>query len=175
MEILDVGCGFMAFHVKRGTIGIDLHKGLADVVADAHYLPFRNANFDGCYAYALLEHVANPSRVLNEIHYVLKENGWLKILVPTDSRLRADPWIRVLNLDLKGILLMFKRRASERHKWQFSEKSLLQLLRKHKFTVNRVRYPAVPIIYRRKGRTLAKMGFVRHPHLIVHARKGENN
>jgi len=171
--ILDVGCGFRSSHTKRGTIGIDLHRGLAEIIVDAHYLPFQSSTFDGCYAYALLEHVNNPLRVLEEIRFVLKVGGWLKILVPTDSKLRADHLVRILNFDIKAILREFKQLPSEGHKWQFSERNLSRVLARHKFAVKRVEYPPVPVIYGKKGRILTRLGFLRHPHLVVHAEKRE--
>ena len=43
--------------------------------ADAHDLPFQDAGIDVVYCRYLLEHVANPARVLSEIHRVLKAGG----------------------------------------------------------------------------------------------------
>ncbi len=46
-----------------------------DAVADAHDLPFDDASFDLVVAVAVLEHVADPQRVVAEIWRVLKPDG----------------------------------------------------------------------------------------------------
>lgn len=46
-----------------------------DVLADGHFLPFRDASFDGVAAQAVLEHVLDPAVVASEIYRVLKPGG----------------------------------------------------------------------------------------------------
>lgn len=56
--------------------GIDIYPSdTTDYIADAHYLPFRNESFDGVWIQAVLEHVADPNAVAEEIHRVLKPDG----------------------------------------------------------------------------------------------------
>jgi SAM-dependent methyltransferase len=45
------------------------------VACDGHALPFADAAFDGAIAQAVLEHVAEPNRVVAEIHRVLRPGG----------------------------------------------------------------------------------------------------
>jgi SAM-dependent methyltransferase/uncharacterized protein YbaR (Trm112 family) len=45
------------------------------LVCDAHDIPFDDKSFDGVIAQAVLEHVVDPYRCVEEIHRVLKENG----------------------------------------------------------------------------------------------------
>jgi SAM-dependent methyltransferase len=45
------------------------------LVCDAHDIPFSERSFDGVIIQAVLEHVADPYRVVAEIHRVLKEDG----------------------------------------------------------------------------------------------------
>lgn len=47
----------------------------ADIILDGHSIPFRDGAFDGVIAQAVLEHVVDPYRVVNEIHRVLKTDG----------------------------------------------------------------------------------------------------
>jgi SAM-dependent methyltransferase len=46
-----------------------------DYIADAHFLPFADASFDGVWIQAVLEHVASPGDVVAEIERVLKPGG----------------------------------------------------------------------------------------------------
>lgn len=45
------------------------------LICDAHDLPFDDSSFDGVIVQAVLEHVVDPNRCVEEIHRVLKENG----------------------------------------------------------------------------------------------------
>jgi SAM-dependent methyltransferase len=47
----------------------------ASVFCDAHDLPFRDGSIDAVVAQAVLEHVADPWRCVEEIHRVLAPNG----------------------------------------------------------------------------------------------------
>lgn len=47
----------------------------ASTFCDAHDLPFRDGSIDAVVAQAVLEHVADPWRCVEEIHRVLKPNG----------------------------------------------------------------------------------------------------
>jgi SAM-dependent methyltransferase len=47
----------------------------ASVFCDAHDLPFQDGSVDAVVAQAVLEHVADPWRCVEEIHRVLKPNG----------------------------------------------------------------------------------------------------
>lgn len=51
------------------------HSPSTDVLADGHFLPFRDSSFDGVAAQAVLEHVLDPALVVAEIHRVLKPGG----------------------------------------------------------------------------------------------------
>ena len=169
MLSLDIGCG----EEKRGDIGIDLKiTSQVDVVADAHYLPFKTGIFDKCYALASLEQVDNPLLVLKEIKRILNENGELEILVPTDSRLRSDYVALILSLHLKHLLHEYNAMKSGEHKWQYLKEFLKTLLADLGFQVNSVNKPAYPFITgRRVGKILKKMKLLRFPHLVVQATK----
>jgi SAM-dependent methyltransferase/uncharacterized protein YbaR (Trm112 family) len=45
------------------------------LICDAHDIPFDDRSFDGVIAQAVLEHVVDPYRCVEEIHRVLKEQG----------------------------------------------------------------------------------------------------
>lgn len=46
-----------------------------DLICDAHYLPLANNFYHGVWIQAVLEHVIEPHKVVNEIFRVLKVNG----------------------------------------------------------------------------------------------------
>ena len=50
-------------------------RGSLDVIADAHDLPLSDSSIDGVIIQAVLEHVLDPVRVVNEIYRVLVKNG----------------------------------------------------------------------------------------------------
>ncbi|MDC0042595.1 class I SAM-dependent methyltransferase [Paracoccaceae bacterium] len=61
---------------KLQIVGTDVYcSSSVDYVADAHYLPFKDAIFDGVIVQAVLEHVVDPQLVVSEIHRVLKKDG----------------------------------------------------------------------------------------------------
>ena len=56
--------------------GVDVYATQSvDVICDAHYIPYGNGVFDGVWIQAVLEHVLEPSKVVSEIHRVLKDGG----------------------------------------------------------------------------------------------------
>lgn len=112
-KILDIGCADGTFtsvilkHTGAGKIiGIDVlpksvsyarrrfarSKKLSFRVADAHNLPFRDKEFDVVVCLETLEHVEDPRRVLSEIKRVLKKDGYLIVLVPSENLLFRIGW-----------------------------------------------------------------------------------
>jgi SAM-dependent methyltransferase len=78
--VLDLGCGPKD---QRGPVeslgfrylGVDYSNPAADMLVDAHCLPFKNSSFDGILSYAVLEHLYNPFIAIREIERVLKPGG----------------------------------------------------------------------------------------------------
>lgn len=70
--ILDVGSGTLKLHQVLETRGevlhLDIMKGLKpiDIIADTHFLPFRDDAFTLVYASHVLEHTDHPLQVLRE-------------------------------------------------------------------------------------------------------------
>jgi SAM-dependent methyltransferase len=74
----DDGEGMEAILDKPGIdlIASDVSFGRrTQVVCDGHDIPFANETFDGVIVQAVLEHVADPNRCVEEIHRVLKPDG----------------------------------------------------------------------------------------------------
>jgi SAM-dependent methyltransferase len=46
-----------------------------NIILDAHSIPFKDDSFDGVIVQAVLEHVVDPYKCVEEIHRVIKKNG----------------------------------------------------------------------------------------------------
>jgi SAM-dependent methyltransferase len=84
MTSLDVGCGWR--HQKRGDVGLDVNRGVCDVVGDAENLPFRDGVFEKVCLYAVLEHLDNPVKCLRESARVAKVRASFEIVIPVETR-----------------------------------------------------------------------------------------
>ncbi|HEY6157087.1 MAG TPA: class I SAM-dependent methyltransferase [Gemmatimonadales bacterium] len=87
-HVLDLGCGARRLD---GVVRCDLVLERPGVRADGARLPFRTASFDCVLATAVLEHVPHPSRIVREVHRVLRPNGVLYVEVPFLEGFHADP------------------------------------------------------------------------------------
>jgi SAM-dependent methyltransferase len=79
------GVGIEALYENKNIVitGIDIYASdNVDFIADAHYLPFADKIFDGVIIQAVLEHVLDPQSVVNEIHRVLKSDGYVYAETP---------------------------------------------------------------------------------------------
>jgi SAM-dependent methyltransferase len=78
--LLDLGCGprdqaIAAEHFGLRYVGVDYASPSADLLADAHALPFQATTFDLVLSYAVLEHLYNPFLAVQEVARVLKPGG----------------------------------------------------------------------------------------------------
>ncbi len=98
----------MGFDIARldaaglSAIGIDLSFQMLEqarsrvgsaaplIRADAVTLPLRDASVDGCRIERVLEHVADPNAVVNEIARVVRPGGFLAALEPDFGTFRVD-------------------------------------------------------------------------------------
>jgi ubiquinone/menaquinone biosynthesis C-methylase UbiE len=105
ISVLDCGCGpgtitlGIAARVKPGqVIGVDCeqsqidraradatNRGIANAAfhsANVYSLPFDDEHFNRVFSHALMEHLADPTRVLKECFRVLKPGGLFDICSP---------------------------------------------------------------------------------------------
>lgn len=79
-RLLDLGCGprdqaLPTEHCGAAYVGIDFNSPAADILADAHAIPFRDGAFDVVLSYAVLEHLSNPFIAAREVARVLRPGG----------------------------------------------------------------------------------------------------
>ena len=107
-HVLDVGSGLglLAVDVANASsdihvVGVEIsaaqiaaapaHKRVTFAQGDAHTLDFPDASFDIVYARYLLEHVADPGRVVREMRRVTKPGGRVCVCENDVSLMRFDP------------------------------------------------------------------------------------
>jgi SAM-dependent methyltransferase len=79
-RLLDLGCGprdqaVVAAHYDLRYAAIDYSSTSADLLADAHAMPFADASFDLVFSYAVFEHLHNPYLAASEVARVLAPGG----------------------------------------------------------------------------------------------------
>jgi SAM-dependent methyltransferase len=80
-----VGGWMQAIYGDSGVeiVGTDVYASVhTTIVADGHMLPFKDGSFDIVIAQAVLEHVLEPQRVVDEIHRVLRPDGFVYAETP---------------------------------------------------------------------------------------------
>lgn len=81
--ILDLGCGsggnvrYLQTLGFKNILPVDWRSAGADLLLDAHRLPFADQSFDMVFTTAVLEHLYNPFLAMLEISRVLKDDGCL--------------------------------------------------------------------------------------------------
>lgn len=92
-SVLGQGLEVLLAHSEIEAIASDIAFGsCTDLICDAHTLPFADATFDGVVIQAVLEHVVDPYRCVEEIHRVLKPNGFVYAETPFMQQVHAGAY-----------------------------------------------------------------------------------
>ena len=133
-RVLDVGCaeGGYTKYFSNNSIGMDLEfkslriakrEGLNVCSVNINTsLPFRDESFDAIFCSHVLEHVYSPYYLLKEFNRVLKEDGIIVIVVPTE-------------VSLVRLLRDHYFKGHEGHIYAFSVSCLTQLMHRTGFEV----------------------------------------
>lgn len=91
-------------------------------IADAHYLPYKDNYFDAVIIQAVLEHVINPQKVVNEIYRVLSKNGYIYSETPFMQSVHegAFDFNRFSHSGHRWLFRDFKEISSGAHQGAFS-------------------------------------------------------
>ena len=85
LRILVLGAGdtVLKLDPSHDVVYTDVDRGsLTTLICDAHDIPFQDETFDMVFCISVLEHVADPYRCVEEIHRVLREDGWVYAVTP---------------------------------------------------------------------------------------------
>lgn len=90
--ILNIGSGHEERFGQENFVNLDIYPHWnTHVAGDAHCLPFLNDSVDIVWLCAVLEHIQNPFKVMDEVYRVLKPDGLVLISVPFIQYLHASP------------------------------------------------------------------------------------
>jgi SAM-dependent methyltransferase len=114
LDVLDVGGRIQPYRSLIGNrlrryVAVDLRSTpLVNIVARAEQLPLRDSQFDLVICTQMLEYIADPSVVIDEIHRVLRPGGTLLLSVPSACPMDAEQecW-RFLPQGLRRLLAGF--------------------------------------------------------------------
>lgn len=157
---LDIGCGEWK---QKDTVGVDIEKGENDLIADAHFLPFRSHSFDNVFMIEVLEHLHSPFIALMEVRRVIKSSGTLKFSIPNMKYYR-----RILRY-----LLGMPVEQSNQHIYCWGVSELRNLLRNVGFKIEDIKYENIER-YHKKSALWRILKHITNHHLIAYA-KHENN
>lgn len=137
-NLLDIGCGkgrFLGRAVLRGwnAQGVETSPGQVAIAQELYQVrvfqgellerDFANRSFQVVTAWHVLEHLPDPSPMLNEVYRILQPHGWLVLEVPNldswQARIGQEGWFQL---------------DAPRHLVHYSRITLQRLLEEHGFS-----------------------------------------
>ena len=142
--LLDAGCNIGTFEEilnnltspEYKTVGMDFAPETIKIAhsksipntdflcADINNLPFKNNSFDCIVTIAVIEHLPNKQKALNELKRVLKDKGQIVITTPN----KKDIILKIHNLIMQTASRIISRKVVDKDEY-LSQRELLQLLR----------------------------------------------
>lgn len=153
-SFLDVGCGigellWAAKNEGWEAKGIDpsedfINFGKEKLGIDAQVSTLEDANFpdnsfDAIALNGIIEHLYNPLETLNEIHRILRPNGWLYFDAPNEDGLYMHFGNLYMKLRGKDWVIVLAPTFPPYHVQGFNPKSLKRLLDEANFTSNEIK------------------------------------
>ena len=107
--------------IKINSIDVYFSQNIT-AIADAHYLPFENESYELVIIQAVLEHVINPNRVVEEIYRILKNNAIVYAETPFMQCVHEGPYdfTRFSHSGHRWLFKKFKEISSGAHHGAFS-------------------------------------------------------
>jgi len=104
--VVDVGCG--NHRIDENIIGLDLYDyDAVDIVCNLEALPFKPQSVDAFVSRSVLEHVADPVRVVQHMYRCTRTEGLSLHLIPFLFPFHASPF-DFQRYTHKGLALLFK-------------------------------------------------------------------
>jgi SAM-dependent methyltransferase len=103
-KVLDVGCGNSPFKFLFNSNetqyqGIDIanadsfdYKNPDIIVFDGENIPFPDSSFENLISTEVIEHIANPEKLISEMHRVLVKGGNCIVTLPWSARVHFAPY-----------------------------------------------------------------------------------
>ena len=140
-DVLDLGSGYGGRTVRfkeygaESVVGVEINERLTDAgevwaaergargvtfrVGTGEAIPADDASFDLAVMVDVMEHVVDPSRVMGELHRVLRPSGQAAIVFPPYYALRGGSHLHGYATTFPGLNLLFRtstlRRATARY------------------------------------------------------------
>lgn len=105
--VLSIGGGPKREHPSFTNVNIGPFPNV-DIVADAHVLPYRAECVDAIFCEAVIEHLSEPQRAVQEFHRVLKKGGKVLSVVPFMQAYHGYP-NHYQNFTLTGHRLLYEK------------------------------------------------------------------
>jgi len=90
--VLNIGAGFRTILSGDHWVNLDIspHNNV-DIIADGHFLPFKDGSFDAVTSNSVFEHLKDPFRVAAEVKRILKPGGLVWCDVPFSYPVHGSP------------------------------------------------------------------------------------
>ena len=137
---LEIGCGDgvkTSFFSKltSNIIGLDIsiekldkprNNGLEVILADGHFLPFKDNCFGAIITSHNIEHLVRPVQASKEMYRTLKNNGFVLLITPNRGRIHTRIVLGLLSMRTRSDT---KYPLNPLHDFEYDERSLMHLMK----------------------------------------------